>query len=288
MKRCLVLAFIGLLVISLLVANYWFGDHHGHERLSANGIIEATEVDLSSKIAGRIREIRVREGDDVKMGQILVRLEDDDLKALVKQYEASLQAAEANVEETKAKVEEASQDLMRKRNLFREGLLSKAALDDAEMRYQVNSAQYGQAKAQVEQAKALLATARLKLEDSVIQSPIAGRVLHKNFEEGEFVSPGERILTLADLEHLWVRVYVPEEEVGRVHYGQKADVAVDSFPGVIFQGQVGEIGTKAEFTPKNVQTKRERVNLVFGVKIFLDNPDLRLKPGVPADAVISF
>ncbi len=98
--------------------------------------------------------------------------------------------------------------------------------------------------------------------------------------------PGQSILTLMDPRDLWLRAYVPETEIARVKLGQPATLAVDAFPGRVFQGTVSEIASEAEFTPKNVQTKKERVNLVFRVKIAVQNPDGTLKPGLPADAEI--
>jgi HlyD family secretion protein len=102
----------------------------------------------------------------------------------------------------------------------------------------------------------------------------------------EVVAPGAPIVTLADLDHLWVRVYVPETDLGRVHWGQDVIVRTDTYPGKQYHGRVSFIASEAEFTPKSVQTEKERVTLVYRVKVDVENPNYELKPGMPADAII--
>jgi len=109
-------------------------------------------------------------------------------------------------------------------------------------------------------------------------------VLRKNLEAGETANPGVPILTLVNPKDVWLRAYVPETEVGRLRIGDTAALRVDAFPNRVFTGRLIEIGSEAEFTPRNVQTKKERVTLVFRIKIQIDNPDGLLKPGLPADA----
>lgn len=142
------------------------------------------------------------------------------------------------------------------------------------------------AEAQVAQAKAAyeaLATRREKLE---LRAPITGRVVERMVEEGETVSPGITLLTLADLSKVTLTLYIPEMDIARVKVGQPVLVTVDSYPGRKFRGKVVHIATEAEFTPRNVQTKEDRATMVFAVKVELSNPDGALKPGMPADAVI--
>ena len=142
------------------------------------------------------------------------------------------------------------------------------------------------AEARVAQAKAAyeaLATQRDKLE---LRAPITGRVVERTVEEGETVSPGTTLLTLADLSKVTLTLYIAEKDIARVKVGQPVLVTVDSYPGREFRGKVVHIATEAEFTPRNVQTKEERVTMVFAVKVELPNPDGALKPGMPADAVI--
>jgi HlyD family secretion protein len=142
------------------------------------------------------------------------------------------------------------------------------------------------AGAQVAEARAAAMLAKARVDDTRLFSPITGVVLRKNMEVGETASPGNSILTLMDPGDIWLRAYVPETEIGRLKIGQPAVITVDAFPGRRFEGAISEIASEAEFTPKNVQTKKERVNLVFRIKITARNPDGVLKPGLPADAEI--
>jgi HlyD family secretion protein len=154
-----------------------------------------------------------------------------------------------------------------------------AMLESGPRPYQVDAA-----RAQVAEARAALALARSRLKEATVASPLDGTVLRKNREAGEMSGPGVAILTLLDPRDVWLRAYVPEEAIARVRIGDRARIAVDGYAGRWFAGRVSEIAAEAEFTPRNVQTKKERVNLVFRIKIQLDNPEGILKPGMPADA----
>ncbi|MBN1221040.1 MAG: efflux RND transporter periplasmic adaptor subunit [Anaerolineae bacterium] len=142
-------------------------------------------------------------------------------------------------------------------------------------------------EAQVEQAQAALDALEVQGAKHTLVAPSNGWVVKKTAHEGEMATPGMTLLTLADLTNVTLTVYVPEPDVGAISINQEVKVYVDSFPGEPFTGHITYISDKAEFTPKNVQTKEERVNTVFAVKIKLDNPDQRLKPGMPADAILS-
>jgi HlyD family secretion protein len=142
------------------------------------------------------------------------------------------------------------------------------------------------ARARLKQAEATLQQLQAQFEYTNITSPLNGVVLIKNMEQGELANIGSPIVTIADLDNVWLRVYVPEPDIGKIKLGQTATVTVDSYPKKPFTGKIAEISSQAEFTPKNVQTKKERVNLVFGVKVNLSNPEHLLKPGMPADAEI--
>lgn len=142
------------------------------------------------------------------------------------------------------------------------------------------------AAAQVEQARAALAALLTEREKLEITAPTGGLVLQRALRAGEIAAPGATILVLGDLDRVTLTVYVPANRLGQVNVGQDVEVAVDSFPGEIFHGSVVAIADEAEFTPRNVQTKELRVDMVFAVDVVLPNPDHRLKPGVPADAII--
>jgi HlyD family secretion protein len=141
-------------------------------------------------------------------------------------------------------------------------------------------------QAQAEQARAALAVAQDDLANSRMDAPFDGFVTVKDVEEGEFVQAGSPVLTLAQLDRVWVKTYVPETQLGRVSYGQKADVISDTFPDKRYPGTVTYISAEAEFTPKNVQTKEERVKLVYRIKVSLENPDQELKAGMPVDVIL--
>jgi multidrug resistance efflux pump len=142
------------------------------------------------------------------------------------------------------------------------------------------------AEAQVEQAQAALAKLTVQRDKQTLVAPVGGVVLEINVHAGELAMPGGTMLTLGDLDHVNLTVYVPEDKLGQVKLGQAVAVSVDSFPGQSFEGAVVRIADEAEFTPRNVQTKEERVNMVFAVEVRIPNPDYKLKPGVPADAAI--
>jgi HlyD family secretion protein len=143
------------------------------------------------------------------------------------------------------------------------------------------------AEAQVTQTEAALAALELDRDKYGLTAPMSGWVVQRIAQPGEMAAPGVSLLTLANLTDLTLTVYVPEPDVGLVSIGQEIKVMVDTFPGETFSGQVSYISPEAEFTPKNVQTREERVNTVFAVKISLDNPDQKLRPGMPADAILS-
>jgi HlyD family secretion protein len=140
--------------------------------------------------------------------------------------------------------------------------------------------------AQAEQAKALLVVAEDDLSSSRLYAPFEGFVTIKDVEEGEFVQAGTPVLTLARLDLVWVKTYVPETQLGRVRLGQKAEVLSDTFPGKIYPGTVTYVSPQAEFTPKNIQTREERVKLVYRIKVTLENPDQELKAGMPVDVIL--
>ncbi len=141
-------------------------------------------------------------------------------------------------------------------------------------------------EAQVEMARAALAALRVQLDKLTLEAPLAGLVLERPVNVGEVAMPGAPQMTLADLDRLTLTVYVPEDQLGQVQLGQPVSVTVDAYPERVFEGRVTFIASQAEFTPKNVQTREERVNMVFAVKVSLPNPDHALKPGMPADAVL--
>jgi HlyD family secretion protein len=142
-----------------------------------------------------------------------------------------------------------------------------------------------QAKTALVQAEASLALIDAQVQKLTINAPMDGVVLSRNAEAGEFVQPGAIALTMADLTSLNITVYIPEGRYGEISLGQKVDVTVDSFPGMIFTATVVKIADQAEYTPRNVQTVEGRTATMFAIKLQVDDPDGKLKPGMPADVV---
>ena len=183
------------------------------------------------------------------------------------QLQAQVNAAEAQYHATEAAV-----------------ALAQAQLDG--LRAGASAEEIAAVEAQVQQAQAQLDTVRVVLDKMTITAPSDGQVLSVVGRQGELAAPGATLVTLADLDPVRLTIYVPENRLGLVQIGQRVEVRVDSFPERVFVGQVAAIASQAEFTPRNVQTEEERVNMVFAVKVTIPNPNGDLKPGMPADALI--
>lgn len=143
-----------------------------------------------------------------------------------------------------------------------------------------------QARAELMRAEESLRLAQTRLSYAAIAAPLSGFVLSDHVEPGEYVTPGAPIVTIGDLERVWLRGYIDETDLGRVKLGQSVAVTTDTYPDKTYEGVLSFMSSEAEFTPKNVQTDKERVKLVYRVKIDIPNPDFELKPGMPADAEI--
>lgn len=168
---------------------------------------------------------------------------------------------------------------------------ARAALNEARNHYEMlkngpRKETIEQSRARVEQARASHAMANIRLSYATISAPFSGIILSENVESGEYVSPGTPVVTIGDLKNVWLRAYINETDLGRVKPGQMTRVTTDTYPGKIYEGRISFISSAAEFTPKNVQTEKERVKLVYRVKIDIPNPGMELKPGMPADAGI--
>jgi HlyD family secretion protein len=213
--------------------------------------------------------------------------------------------AEQAVAQARANVEGARLAAANAREALQDRLLTKSQYDAARAALDSSRAQARAAQAQLDlllagsraediralreqaaQAREQLRLASAQRSNAFVRAPTDGVIKTKIAELGETMAAGSPIVVLLDTSQAWLRVYVPENRYGLIRIGQKAEVTVDSFPGRAFQGSVVEIASEPEFTPKNVQTQEERVKLVYGVKILLDNAEGRLKPGMPADAVI--
>jgi len=282
MKRLRILILI--IVVGLVL--YFLLKDKGEKRndqLFASGTVEITEIEISSKVSGRIERLWVEEGDSVIKDQVLIELEDKELQAKLRQAEAAYRVSLAQLAQSKSNLDNLKANLERIKELYRAGSATQQQLDDIETEYQVAKEQLNLATHLTEQNKATIELIRTQIENFVIKSPLNGLVLSKNTEAGEVILPGVSLLTLGDLSRPWVKIYIKETDLGKVKLGQKAQVRIDTYPDKVFEGKVTYISNRAEFTPKNIQTKEERVKLVFGIKVSLDNPLQILKPGMPAD-----
>lgn len=200
-------------------------------------------------------------------------------------FETALKTYE-RAQETHALLKEGyrTESIEAARSRYREG---QAALKQASSnlkKIELTRAEIDAARSQVESARALVKLAEIQLGHTCLKAPFAGTILSRSIEPGEFVSPGKEVFTLADLSTVEVKIFVPETEIGHVKPGGPADIRIDTFPQKAYSGRVSFVSSQAEFTPKFIQTHKERVKLVYLVKILLPNPDLDLKPGMPADA----
>lgn len=296
----------------------------GNPYLKVSGNIETTEVDVGFKISGRIVSRSVDEGDWVEKGKVLATLDDEDLRQRLEVAQAILKSAQARldkllagsrpeeVREAAAALDQAQSDFENKKvnhermkSLFERGVIPKDTVDNTEAGFKIAKAAVERAKenyqlvkigprkediedarAQVEQAKANLKLIETQLSYTVLYSPLSGVVLVKSSEIGEVVNPGTSILTLADIKSVWLKAYIPESDLGRVKWGQEVIVTTDLKPQKVYKGKITFISSQAEFTPKQIQTEKERVTLVYRIKVDILNTDRELKPGMPADGKI--
>lgn len=318
--------------------------------IQANGRIEGDHYTVASKVAGRIVRLLAHEGDPVKKGQVLLKLDDIQIQARVEQARAAVKASEAQLQAartdlatlkktvpleidtarsgvvhaeavlaaTKVQLEQADRDARRYRKLIETHAVSRQAsehtdlqlrvakedhtvsqtaltrakkqLAEAELgwdRIKTRGSQVSALKAQLKQAQAALAEAQSVLDDLTIYAPATGMTTTRIVNTGEVIVAGSPLFDIVDLDRLYLKCYVPEKLIGKLRLGLPARIYTDAFPDTPFPATVRYISSTAEFTPKEVQTPDERVKLVYAVKLYLEaNPEHRLTPGLPADAVI--
>jgi HlyD family secretion protein len=283
--------------------------------LPLSGNIEAHESVLSFKtVQSRIVELPFDEGQWVHKGDLIARLDDSDYRQNVNTARASLDQAEQQVNVALANVDAAAKtvtsdeaDLKEKTVDYKryEALwesqaisaqlrdLAQTALDQSRASTNRDRALLVAAGKNVAASEAALRNAResLKLAQiilgyTVLRAPYDGVILTRQAEIGEVMLPGAPVVTLADLDHVWMRAYLNETDLGRARFGQSAVITTDTYPGRKYQGRISAIASEAEFTPKSVETHTERVTLVYRIKIDVYNPTHELVPGMPADASI--
>lgn len=241
--------------------------------IKVSGTIEGDNVRISFRVEGKITELLTDEGQIIKTGDIVARLDTDELTKIRDEAAAALKAVE--YDHWLAQV-----DYERAENLLIAGAVSTQKRDAAKTKADAT-------RADVENRRASLALAETRLGFADLASPLNGFVLVKSALAGEVVQVGAPVFTSIDLNNIWVTAYINETDLGRIKLNQKAYVATDSYRGKKYNGWVSYISQEAEFTPKYIQTTEERVKLVYRIKVRVDNASLDLKPGMPADAYIS-
>lgn len=228
------------------------------DTIEVSGTIEIRETDIASRVAGRIIKLHTDKGDSVKTGQLLAEIDD---KLVNAQYD-----------EAKAVCDQAGKDYKRAKDLYGSSSTTKQ--------------QYEQAETFYNQAKARLIQAETMKEEAKVKAPWTGVIIDKYIEEGELVSQLVPLFTIGDLKIAKLKIYVPLKEMEIIKIGDRIDVKIDAYKDKTFNGKVTYISDKAEFTPKNIQTKDERIKEVFAVEITIQNDEKIFKPGMPADAIL--
>lgn len=297
------------------------GSFESENTLEVSGFIEATQVRVGARIHGTVKHLLVEKGAHVEEGNLLAVLDRPDLFKQLESAEASMLRAEARLADLKAgarkeEIKEAEaaldqalsgfkqveQDTGRYAQLYTRNAAPQRTVENIRTQYEISQARVAQARQrlailksgarpnqilaaqfELEQAEAMLEVARINYGYTEIMAPVSGIIQSRNTEEGEVIPANFAVYSILDPSDLWVRVYVPESDVPKIRIGSHAQVSIDAYPERKFPGKVEFIATGAEFTPRNVQTKKERVNLVFEVKVVLENPEEVLKPGLPAD-----
>lgn len=250
------------------------------------GTVEAVQVSLGFKVAGKLADVPVTEGDRVQPGQVIAQLDAQDLDVSVRSAQAALESARAALAQAKANREKASRDLARMRELSREGASTRQQLDAAVAAAAVGRAQVDAAAAQVHQAESALAQAQLTRSYAVIRSPQAGQVTEKIHRPGEMVTVGTAVVTIADLDTLKVHAAVDETRVGAVRPGDAVSVRVYTFDRKTFPGVVTDVSPAGEFATRKDWGAQRRDIRTFDVTARIPNPEGLLKDGMTADVTI--
>jgi HlyD family secretion protein len=294
MRRVVVVLAVLVVVLAALIAlRLWRQARVLAAPTGGSGEVEGTTVDLSSRVGARILEVRVREGERVKEGDLLVRLDCADPQAQLAEAEARLAAARSQAVAAGAQIQvtersRAAAERQAKRLSGLPGDVPEANIDQTQasaagLRHQTAAAraQAGAAGAQVRAAEAAVERARLLAGECEVRAPRAAEVSMLPHEAGELVSPGAVLARLVDLGEVTATFYVPNAEVGAVKPGARAIVVADAWPGEEFEGKIRTVALEAEFTPRNIQTRSDRDRLVYPVEVVVVNRDGKLRAGMP-------
>lgn len=299
------LAAVVLLLVAVAVLLF-LRNQKAPKELTASGTLEARTVNVGSLVGGRVVHIPIDEGSHVTAGQVLMTLETETIDRQIAQQQAAIDAAQANlakavagprpqeIAKAEAIATNDAVDERRLERLYHAGIAPKEQLDDAATKAKASAEdlrvlQAGTrkedidaARAQVEEQKRQLDSLMKQRAETTIHSSVTGVVQSMGLRPGDLVAPNQPVAEILESSQLWVRVYVPETELGLIHVNQAVQVHVDTFPKQTFDGQIATISSQGEYTPRNVQTKAQRAEQVFGVKVLVA-PDPKLKAGMAAE-----
>ncbi len=270
-----------------------------------NGRLEATDIDIATKLAGRLQEVMVREGDTVEVGQVVARMDTRTLEAQLRQAQAKVQqardakdSAAAVVVQRQSELAFAKIEYKRAQDLAAKKVISDQQLDIARTRVQTSEAVLVAARSAAVEAQAAIDAAiaeterlQVEIDDSILKAPRRGRVQYRLAEPGEVLEAGGRVLTMLDLTDVYMTLFLPEAEAGRVAIGGEARIVFDAAPNLVIPAVVYFVDAEAQFTPKAVETATERQKLAFQVRVRIAPELLRqyepiVKTGLPGVAYV--
>jgi len=272
---------------------------------SGNGRLEAIQVDITSKFPGRLAELYAREGDSVKAGQVLARMDVRELEADLHQAQAQVtqaqkqrSAAAAVIAQRNSEVTLAEKNLARSRELYENQNIpieqlqrSETTVQTAQAALSVAEAELALAGAAIDAAQARVESVRTRIDDGTLKTPLAGRVLYRLAEPGEVLPAGGKVFTVLDLTDAFMTIFLPTMQAGRLRMGDEARIVFDAIPEYVIPATISFVSPEAQFTPKEVETRTEREKLMFRVKVRIDPVLLAkhsaiMKTGVPGVAYV--
>lgn len=303
--------FLVLVLVALVAAAagyVWWRDNHDQLPdyiASGNGRIEAEEIQVATKYAGRVAEVLVNEGDMVAEGQVLARMDTAELRASLAAARASIAQAQENVIEARAQILQreselkyAEEELVRAETLVAKGHISKQLADQRRTDRDTAKAALAAARARlastqraVEAAEAQAELIQTQIDDSTLTAPRDGRVQYRLAEPGEVLASGGRVITLLDLTDVYMTIFLPTAQIGRLLVGSEARIILDAVPQYVIPAQVSFISAEAQFTPREVETRSEREKLMFRIKVKIAPELLRehiekVRSGLPGEAYV--
>jgi HlyD family secretion protein len=324
MKKSLHFYAMILITLAVLSSSQCRHEPDSATTLTTSGMIEAIQTDIRALTTGELIELNVEEGQPIQKGDVLCRLDSEKLLTRLEQVQAGLAGARSKLrlvkkgtkkeliemannqlEAAEKEYETAKKNQERILRLYQEGAVSQAQQENADLALKAAQERFesarenhqlalrGREKEEIEMVEAeitsLEAQARLinqQIEDAIIIAPVSGTITTRYIELGELALPNTLLFSIIDISRTYVKAYIPEKFIGQVRLGHDVSVECDSFPERTFKGQIDYISDRAEFSPKNIQTKEERLKLVYMVKSYLRNDDSSLKPGMPVDVII--